>query len=160
MNKIDDVRRAGLKCKRCDFFQPRDNFYSRLDKEARCKKCVSELRKIAYAKDPLKVIHRVRRYSAENPEKIRDTKLKQTYDINLEKWNELYKRQNGVCAICKQPETTIWRGKRVNLAVDHCHETLEVRGLLCIRCNRAMGLMKENVSWILSMADFIVKSRS
>lgn len=150
-----DVRRTELKCRKCSKVKPIERFYSRLDKENRCKDCVSELRKTAYKKDPLKVILRVRRYCKENPEKIRGTKLKQTYDINLEKWNELFRRQNGVCAVCKRPETTIWRGKKVNLAVDHDHETLEVRGLLCIRCNRALGLLREDKATIKALHDYI-----
>jgi len=156
LKKVDDVRRAGLKkCNRCELFKSMDRFYARLDKENRCKECVSQLRKIAYAKDPMKVINRVRRDRIANPEKIRGTKLKQTYGLDLVKWNELYKRQKGVCAICKRPETMVWRGKIVNLAVDHNHETLEVRGLLCTKCNRALGLMDENLTNIQSMIEYI-----
>lgn len=158
MRKLDDVRRAGLKeCRRCVIFQPIESFYRRLDKENRCKSCVSQLRKIAYAKDPQKVINRVRRDRLANPEKMRGTKLKQTYGLSLENWNKLYAEQNGVCAVCRKPESTIWRGRVVNLAVDHDHETLEVRGLLCTKCNRSLGLMDENVDRILSLAEYIKK---
>lgn len=158
MRKVDDVRRAGLKkCNRCVVFKPMDNFYRRLDKENRCKGCVSELRKIAYKKNPEKIINWVRRYRKGNPEKIRDTKLKQTYGVSVENWNKMFSEQNGVCAICKKPEKTIWRGRVVNLSVDHDHETLEVRGLLCIKCNRAFGLLEESIETMLAMIEYAEK---
>ena len=161
MKKVDDVRRAGLKkCNRCAVFRPMNQFYARLDKENRCKQCVSELRAIAYKKDPAKVINRVRWYRRNNPEKIQDSKLKQTYNIDRIKWEKMFHDQGGVCKICKQPETMIWRSKLVKLAVDHDHETLEVRALLCIRCNTALGLLKEDLNIVLAMADYIKNSRS
>jgi hypothetical protein len=49
--------------------------------------------------------------------------------------------QGGVCAICTQPETS----KRYKtLAVDHCHTSGRIRGLLCSSCNRGIGLLKDD----------------
>jgi Recombination endonuclease VII len=50
----------------------------------------------------------------------------------------LLKEQGGVCAICKGSN------KRGRLAVDHCHKTGRVRGLLCHRCNRAIGAFEDD----------------
>ena len=47
-----------------------------------------------------------------------------------EQYQAMYKRQGGVCAVCKRPPTT------VRLAVDHDHQTKKIRGLLCRGCNR------------------------
>ena len=41
------------------------------------------------------------------------------------------KQQRNVCAICGKPETAEHNGKPRWLAVDHCHDTGKVRGLLC-----------------------------
>jgi len=41
------------------------------------------------------------------------------------------KQQRNVCAICGKPETAERNGKPRSLAVDHCHDTEKVRGLLC-----------------------------
>ncbi|WP_425305234.1 endonuclease domain-containing protein [Bradyrhizobium erythrophlei] len=38
----------------------------------------------------------------------------------------------GRCGVCKRPHQEF----RTNLAVDHDHHTGEIRGLLCINCNR------------------------
>lgn len=68
--------------------------------------------------------------------------LKTTYGITLEHYKELLAKQNGKCAICKMPEADeLYR----RLAVDHCHDTLKVRGLLCHRCNRGIGMFKNSV---------------
>lgn len=58
------------------------------------------------------------------------------YGITIEDFNSLLKKQSGVCAICgKGP-----KGKS-RLCVDHDHETGKVRGLLCYRCNMAIGAL-------------------
>jgi hypothetical protein len=63
------------------------------------------------------------------------------YGLTPEQFLEMYHKQEGKCAICKEPPTTE-RG----LHIDHCHETKIVRGLLCHGCNTGIGSMKENIS--------------
>lgn len=70
----------------------------------------------------------------------RDAEYRRKYGINLEQYDAMLKAQQGVCAIC---DTSCDTG--MNLAVDHCHVTNKVRGLLCKNCNTAIGLLKENV---------------
>lgn len=55
------------------------------------------------------------------------------YDLTVGQHAEMVKAQNNKCAICNCEQT----GKRP-LAVDHCHTTGTVRGLLCYNCNRGM----------------------
>ncbi len=57
----------------------------------------------------------------------------------IEDYDAMYTKQGGVCAICQQPETSSRNGKVYRLAVDHDHNTGKVRGLLCFKCNSAMG---------------------
>lgn len=64
--------------------------------------------------------------------------LKRKYKITLEQYQELFEKQNGVCAICKGIE----EGRM--LSVDHNHSTGKVRGLLCGSCNRALGLFQDS----------------
>ena len=49
--------------------------------------------------------------------------------------------QNGVCAICSLRETRKLRGKITALSVDHNHRTKKIRGLLCHKCNLALGFL-------------------
>lgn len=61
--------------------------------------------------------------------------LQKTYGISLEEYDRLLEAQDNGCAICgKTPEEN---GQR--LAVDHNHDTGEVRGLLCSQCNTGIG---------------------
>ena len=60
---------------------------------------------------------------------------------------QLFIAQDGCCKICGQPE----KGLKHRLAIDHCHITGHIRGLLCHRCNLLLGLAKDNV-FILQIA--------
>ena len=66
--------------------------------------------------------------------------LKKRYGISLEQYNEMFVKQEGKCAICKQHQMNF----KVSLAVDHCHTTGKVRGLLCASCNRALGYFRDS----------------
>ncbi len=84
-----------------------------------------------------------RRYREENREQYlatnRDWHLRTKFGINLEEYERCVRDQDGCCAICDEPQT----GDR-KLAVDHDHETGEVRALLCTRCNVAIGLLRDD----------------
>lgn len=70
--------------------------------------------------------------------------LKKNYGMNREEYAALVIAQDGECAICGEQETTVIRGKTISLAVDHDHVTGKIRGLLCINCNRALGMFKDD----------------
>jgi len=95
---------------------------------------------------------------AANPEmykvRVRARRLRNIYFPHLTpsealaEYQRLHDLQKGKCAICKNPETKIdpQLGRPCVLAVDHCHTTNKVRGLLCFRCNTNLG-------WYESMKD-------
>lgn len=58
-------------------------------------------------------------------------------------YDELFEKQGGVCAICNREDAN---GRR--LAVDHCHETGKIRGLLCRKCNMGIGLLGDNADLV------------
>lgn len=59
--------------------------------------------------------------------------------------------QNGTCAICHRPDD------RLSLARDHCHRTGAWRGLLCGRCNKALGLFRDDPALLRIAADYVEK---
>ena len=67
------------------------------------------------------------------------------YGLTPEQYTELVYAQRGVCAICLKAEIETGNGGGVRgLAVDHDHETGQVRGLLCRRCNVGLGHFKDD----------------
>lgn len=67
--------------------------------------------------------------------------LKRKYGLSEEDYAVLLAAQGGVCGICGGDETCVRRSKSgaEAFAVDHDHETGRIRGLLCTRCNTAIG---------------------
>lgn len=65
-----------------------------------------------------------------------------TYNLTLEEYMDLYEKQQGLCALCGQPEKLKQQGKITALCIDHDHQTGKVRGLLCRVCNRWVGLIE------------------
>lgn len=87
--------------------------------------------------------------------------LKHRYKLTEAEYEELLIEQNGVCAICRRPETALdRRGKVRRLSVDHNHETGEVRGLLCCNCNRGLGSLEENPDFFLAAIAYLTRSTS
>lgn len=72
--------------------------------------------------------------------------LQKVYGISLQEYNALLEQQHGVCAICEKPETQTHKKTKaiMNLSVDHDHTTGHVRGLLCKKCNMALGLFQDS----------------
>lgn len=88
----------------------------------RCKKCNNDY---------------TRKHQKAHRGKRRQFELKHYYGITVEEYNSLMKKQKNVCAICGlKPEKY--------LAVDHCHKSGKVRGLLCRKCNSAIGLLDDS----------------
>ena len=73
---------------------------------------------------------------------MRRHRLSYKYGLTEQAYDELVARQGGSCAICHQPEQRRRPdGSPTPLCVDHNHETGQVRGLLCARCNSVLGFI-------------------
>jgi hypothetical protein len=79
-----------------------------------------------------------------NPDKATDLQLQTKYGITLDDYNRLLIAQNGKCAICGSGVGGQRAGKSKRLAVDHCHSTGVVRGLLCEQCNTGLGKFRDD----------------
>lgn len=79
----------------------------------------------------------------------KDRHLTKTFKIDAKQYSEMLEKQKGLCAICHRPET----GKA--LAVDHCHHTGIVRGLLCQNCNTALGKFQDNADRLRKAALYL-----
>lgn len=69
--------------------------------------------------------------------------------------NRLYADQDGLCAICHKAETDTHQGRRKSLSLDHCHDTGAIRGLLCGRCNRGLGMFLDSPEFLQAAAHYL-----
>lgn len=76
-----------------------------------------------------------------NPRVARNAKLRYAFGVGLVEYERLLAAQGGGCAICGAVVSDRWRRR---LAVDHCHDTGRVRGLLCARCNFGLGQFRDD----------------
>ncbi len=134
-----------------------------------CRNCQSEYtaeyklknpnkKKESYIKNKVKIRERAKIYRQNNPDACKNTFLKKEYGITLNDFKLKLKEQNNVCAICEQPEQATYKGiKKKDLAVDHCHKTGEIRGLLCSKCNTGLGVFKESPELLNSAIKYLKK---
>lgn len=103
-------------------------------------------------------------YKKKNREKIRDNqkkynsselnlyksriKLIEKYGLTEDSYKLLEEKQKGCCAICKTSLD--------NPCIDHCHKTGEVRGLLCNKCNTAIGLLEDEVEILFNAYKYLI----
>lgn len=83
--------------------------------------------------------------------------LRDSFSLSLDEYNKMLEVQENKCAICNQPETHMRNGKLKALAVDHCHKTGAIRGLLCSDCNTGIGKLKENIDIFQSAIQYLTK---
>lgn len=76
--------------------------------------------------------------------------LKINYNMNIDSFNDLLNKQDNRCKICQKTFNDINYP-----CVDHCHDSGRVRGLLCNVCNRGIGLLNDNFSFLQSAAKYL-----
>ena len=145
------------KCSQCTLLKPLNDFYNeprvRDGKQAKCKTCHKKA---------------TEKYRKNNPEIYRKASLKNWHSLDMEKrqarwikrygittkdYKQLLEKQNGVCQICKKTCSS-----RQFLSVDHCHKTGTVRGLLCVKCNTALGMLDDNVEYFTAAINYLKNS--
>lgn len=84
-----------------------------------------------------------------------DGYLRKTYDIGYDDFQKMFEDQDGKCKICGSEGFALVQNQRVLLVVDHCHDSGNVRGLLCHNCNRALGLLQDNIENLKSAVRYL-----
>ncbi len=91
----------------------------------------------------------------ERRKKGRISFLKARYNITLEQYNSTAEKQNFKCAICGKPDGVgTLTSKR--LAVDHCHRSNKIRGLLCYNCNSGLGHFKDSLGNLRNAMQYLL----
>lgn len=132
------------KCSKCNLEKDLNQFHKRSNRpcgvRSICKEC--------YKLYPKKLKNR------ENY--MREYDLKKSYNIDIEKYNEMLLNQDGKCAICKRDHKTLL-GRKKFLCVDHDHDSNIIRGLLCDKCNRGIGLFGDNIYLLIEAIKYLNK---
>lgn len=127
------------KCAACLQQKPYDEFsadHRKSDgKRSRCKSCVKSDRRDNRDRD--RISHS--KWKEKHPEIYRGYKAA-VYSISASDYNRIFEAQDGKCAICGTHQSKLSK----SLAIDHDHDTGVVRGLLCTKCNIAIGLMNDD----------------
>lgn len=130
-------------CTKCKIEKPFEDFYTKGSEgyNSWCKACCRE---------------NVRKHYAERPDYYHDKRLRREFGITLEDYQSLHRSQDGKCAICGSTESRVRKsGKREDLMVDHDHETGEIRGLLCHRCNTMLGHAQDDPGRLRKAASYL-----
>lgn len=90
-----------------------------------------------------------------DPQERYERSIQYLYGITIVEYDELFEKQNGVCAICGGINEG---GQR--LAIDHNHENSEIRGLLCIRCNTWLGKFENNPDLFKKFEEYLKGAKS
>lgn len=114
-------------CFTCGEEKPTDDFYAN---RRNCKACIRESQ---------------RRFRYSTPGYNHSRNLKRRYGISVDEYQTLIANQNFACPICEVeiPDTLEYKGRRPSV-VDHNHETGDVRGILCSKCNLVLGHARES----------------
>ncbi len=63
------------------------------------------------------------------------------YRLDDKAYEALLQSQDYSCGVCTKPLSDVKK-----IAIDHCHETGDIRGILCSPCNVAIGMLGDNIS--------------
>lgn len=132
-------------CTKCETELPATTEYFHKSKRSKdglytqCKKCYNAYNRRWRSQNCERSRGASRKYAHNNREKISKHKRKWKYGLTSEQHNQMLAQQKGLCAICSKLETA--KDKDGGLSVDHNHKTNKIRGLLCGKCNSALGML-------------------
>ena len=134
-------------CSQCKIEKPENEYYIRKDRPngkgrlSECKECTKSRTIKRYKKDP---------------DLVNDARAAKLYGLSLEEVVQMRKDSNGICAICNREG--LHHHKR--LVIDHDHETGKVRGLICSRCNSAIGFLGDDICNVENLLSYLKKHKN
>lgn len=159
------------RCTKCGESKGRAEFYAAKGTvdglRGDCKACHAVRAKAWYAANRERVIEKAKRWQRENPERvrayrrernatrtreIREGHLRRTFGMTLRDYDAMLAAQGGRCAICG-----VEPANGESFHVDHLGD--EVRGILCVRCNNALGQLRETSELAEVAVDYLSSGR-
>lgn len=141
----DPCRAAVKHCTQCNSYRPIGEFAKRGDtsvgRTAHCRTCMA-----------------AKWTAADHSQRTRAKRSR--FGLSYDEYLAMCIEQGNRCRVCGNPETDVHQsGRTRELAIDHDHSTGEVRGLLCGKCNKAIGLMLDDPERLRSAAEYLESSR-
>ena len=87
-------------------------------------------------------------------DRARDLNRQYLYGLTSAEFDAMLAGQGGVCAICGTAE---WPGRANAPHVDHCHESNQIRGILCHDCNIGLGNFKDDPTRLMAAVAYLAK---
>ena len=131
-----------------DFYMDRRTVTSK--RLAVCKTCCNMKSSEYYKQNVARIQAKHAEYHKAHSEQTRNRKFKSTYGVTLEEYQHLLAIQKGGCATC---------GSTERLSVDHCHKSGKVRGVLCGKCNSALGFARDCTTTLAQLICYLEKSK-
>ena len=142
-------------CTGCNQLKTIDSFptVSKTNKQPRskCKTCCAAAQRKYYAAKPNQYQAYVKKRRAKYKGVHKRKANLKTFGLTINDYDNMLLAQNTQCAICGVNKCS--SGRR--FAVDHCHATGRIRGLLCLRCNQAIGKFNDNYFLLQQAADYV-----
>ena len=103
-----------------------------------------------YVKHRIEYLERNAAYKKTPAGKVADRnwRLKKRYYVNGATWDSMFKKQNGVCALCNE---------RPVKHTDHCHVSGRLRELLCQKCNMGLGMFNDDPYLLMRAVKYLIK---
>lgn len=168
--QVGDTTSSAKACTRCGETKPLTEFYKTINRHgkpwtySRCKECQREQMREIHRRDPSKAAQRykqrrarLRRARLTAEERALESKRQvdrvraRAHGLIPEQLEAMLEGQGGRCAICGRLP-----GKR-RLAIDHDHETNQVRELLCGPCNQGLGFFGDDPDLLMKAASYLRK---
>lgn len=175
---------SAIICRRCDTPKASEDFgvdrRTPTGRKTICNDCEKRQREERWEADPAaraKYLAYQRRYNRTNKAK-RNEKSRAYYqrkklelyvaslrrflveEFTVDYYLALCRKQKNRCAVCGKKETNTYKGVVRRLHVDHCHDTLKIRGLLCSSCNMGVGKFYDNPELLRKAADYLESCRA
>lgn len=89
---------------------------------------------------------RAKQYRTKNPGRFAVYEIRKRYKVSLVEAEQLFERRKQGCEVC---------GSKNRTAIDHCHTSGKVRGILCGNCNQTVGHAFDNPYLLRKLANYL-----
>ena len=147
-------------CRKCAENKPSDAFSVKKDSAdglySYCKSCKAAMVRDHRARNGARVRETDRKRNATPKGRLatRKAHLKSSFDMSKAQFDTKWREQGSACAICNIKR----KRNQKAFAVDHDHRTDAIRGILCIDCNRALGLAGDDIELLKAAAAYLRKT--